>query len=342
MGKACLGIYDRESNYAKRLGSYIRRKGGDILEVRIFTKLETLKRCLDSDGLTMALVSVDAKELCLAHDGVWTAVLSEERQKETLYPFNTPIPKLIRETGPGEEPCRIVKCPLIEKYQSAEEIWKALLALAGERIYGNGQKKTDMRNFQVLAVASPVHRIGKTSLAYAMGRVLAGKREGRVLVLSLDEFSFGKSAEPGTADSEGDISELFYYYSQGQLNAEKILQAIGKYGEADVIAPAKMPEDLYRDGKPYPAAFFEALTMIGGYQYLILDIGNALAFHTEILGICSQIVIPTYGRQEEVRIVMFQEWLKRAGIQGKQLLLPVEYREKELDHLAEDVLLRCR
>ena len=46
------GIYDREAEYTRRLGSYLRRRCGDMLEIKIFPDWRRLKAVLETKCLT--------------------------------------------------------------------------------------------------------------------------------------------------------------------------------------------------------------------------------------------------------------------------------------------------
>lgn len=328
MGRICLGIYDKEGDYAKRLGRYIRRKGSTLMDVRVFTKQETLKKCLDSHGISLALISEDAKELCSHYEELWVAILAEERQKNYRYE-PTFQASLVRESFPGERKPREFVCPFIEKYQSAEKIWKALLTLAGERIYGDEEALAVSGGTSFLAIASPVHRIGKTELARALGEELAFREKGRVLVISLEEFSSAMS-DVSHDWGRGELSELYYYYSQKQLTPARICEACVSTSDMDFVLPVRNPEDLYPEGKLYPIDFFRTLAVCGGYRYLILDMGNTLAFREELLGGCQMILVPSMGPEDSDRVKSFKIWLSDLEHTGTVLDLDMHKDTQEL------------
>ena len=67
MGRTRLGIYDRESEYARSLGNFLRRRSGDSLEVKLFTRLDALGDCLEGGGLDAVLIDAEAEALCRTH-----------------------------------------------------------------------------------------------------------------------------------------------------------------------------------------------------------------------------------------------------------------------------------
>ena len=51
MRRTCIGIYGGEGEYVRKLAGYIRRRCGDGLEVKAFTRKEALRECLEAGGL---------------------------------------------------------------------------------------------------------------------------------------------------------------------------------------------------------------------------------------------------------------------------------------------------
>ena len=161
MKRTCIGIYGKESEYIRKLAGYIRRRCGDSLEVKAFTKKENLKACLEEGGLDCVLAEPYGEALCSEYH-VWTALLSEDRLETE------------------ERVC-------IEKYHSAEQIWKLLLKFSGDRLKSIGPLMISGLETVFIGIASPLHGCGKTSLGLYASRIL-GEQE-RTLFLTLDEFS---------------------------------------------------------------------------------------------------------------------------------------------------------
>ncbi|QNM04557.1 P-loop NTPase family protein [Qiania dongpingensis] len=287
------GIYDREAEYTRRLGSYLRRRCGDMLEIKIFTRLETLESCLGDEMLDMALVGKEAAELCRNCRGLWFAVLTEEGGENGFSDDGTNIPQ-------------------INKYQSAEQIWKQILKLEGG-LFWEGERDQGYGNtVSFLGICSPVHGCGKTSLGLIMSRILAERK--KVLFLTLDEFSSLPFLVGEERQEEAELSELFYYYSQKELTGARIQAAAGRWGQAEYIFPVKIPEDLYQDNMPYKTGFFLELAERGGYELAVLDLGEHAYGKEHLMRLCSRLFVP--GREspmDEMRINMFLEWLKKRG-----------------------------
>lgn len=306
MKRICFGIYDREAGYARRLGSYLRRRCKDALEIKVFTKREALVACLEERGLQFILAGEDAEEICRNYGEVWFAVLSEEG-----------------ENGSRDSAFHIAK------YQSAEMIWKWILKLAGDSLSGEALLTDNGTEAEFLGICSPVHGCGKTILGLVMSRILAGRENNRILFLTLDEFS-SLPALTGGEQEEPELSELFYYYSQEQLTKSRFQAALCKWGEADYILPARIPEDLYPEGKPYEADFLKRLAILGEYSQVVLDVGNSVWGKEGILRLCTRIYVPERENAcDEMRVGRFQEWMRQMGLEGRcfRFRLPEEREE---------------
>ncbi len=285
MKRTCIGIYGKEGEYVRKLAGYIRRRCSDSLEVKAFTQKETLRECLEAGGVDCMLAESDGEPLCAEYK-VWTALLSEGRKEGGI---------------------------CIEKYQSAEQIWKQLLKLGGERLQGVGIPFTATETEPVFfGIASPVHGCGKTSFGLFAGRLLAGYE--RTLFLSLDEFSCLPEIL-GEGGQTAELSELYYYYSQGELSDVRLQPALCRWGEVEYLAPAGEPEDLYREGRPYEAGFFRERARAGAYRYVVLDLGNSLFRKDELLGLCKRLYLPEGNSPgSQIRMEQFCRWLESRGL----------------------------
>ncbi len=278
MGKIRLGIYDRNAGYARGLGGYIRRYRGDGLEVKIFTGCEPLEACLTEGGLDVLLADREAEALCRQHKEIWAAILDE----------GSPDDKM-----PSREKSDL---PHICKYQSADRLWRNVLLLGGEHLAGTTAADGILRETGLIGVCALSGGYGRTRLGLFMGQVLAA--QDRTLFLTLEEFSAVSFFMNGELP-EAEISELYYYYSQGGLTAARLQAAVCRRGKLDMIAPVKNPGDLYREGKPYEPAFFKGMAETGGYRWIVLDMGNDLAGKTAVLRECSRIFVLENGCGEE-------------------------------------------
>lgn len=307
MGRIRLGIYDKETGYARNLAAYLRKRCEDNFEIKIFTRIDALENCLGENGLDLILAGMEAETLCRKYKEVPAAILLEENGTDKEF-FG------------------------INKYQSAEEIWKKLLLFAGDRINGSLFRQVSSGKTEFLGIASPVHGCGKTSIGLMMSRILGEREENKVLFLSLDEFSV-LSFMIGGEQVGLELSELFYYYSQGELLDTRLQAAVSRWGKTDYILPVKIPEDLYSGGKPYEAEFFRCLAEKGGYGQVVLDLGNSISGKEDILRLCSRIYVPARETAaDEARVQMFLKWMEVLEIEKRVVVLRIpEFQGKVWD-----------
>ena len=293
-GRFRLGIYDRDAWYARRLGSYIQRSCRGQLEIMVFTRLETLGACLACRGADLLLAGMDARGICGDSPAVQTVFLTETAEEEQL---------------PG-----ILKTA---RYQSAEQIWKDLLELAGERI-GQGALFPEKRSGTAfIGICAVPHVHGDTVLGLVMSRILAETSKKRTLFVTLEEFSPLDVLAGQERDGAGpELSELYYYYSQEELTGARLQSAVCRWGEAEYILPVRMPEDLYRDGDAYEAEFFRRLAELGSYDRVIMDMGNSIWGREGALRLYGTVFAPAdAGPAGEVCVTRFRQWMREKGME---------------------------
>ena len=93
----------------------------------------------------------------------------------------------------------------------------------------------------LIAVYSPVHRIGKTQFAIKLGKELAEREP--VLYLNLEEYSGGGFYFP--EQHKQNLGDLLYYLRQEKRNlGMRISMMAGQYENLDYIMPIPCVQDL--------------------------------------------------------------------------------------------------
>ena len=128
-----------------------------------------------------------------------------------------------------------------------------------------------MGTAKILCVYSPVNRCQKTSFALTLGQILA--EEDRTLYINLEDFS-GMSALMNEMFT-GSISDLLYYYRQGQCSWARLSSMIYTWGDLDYIPPARYPEDLSQTEGGYLAGFLSDLAKTSVYRMIVVDAGQS-------------------------------------------------------------------
>ena len=175
MRRTCIGIYGGEGEYVRKLAGYIRRRCGDGLEVKAFTRKEALRECLEAGGLDCVLTETDGEAIC-AEYGVWTAFLSEG-------------------ASAGAKADGIY----IDKYQSAEQIWRLLLKFGGERLKGAGTPLAAADAAPVfIGIASPLHGLWGS-------RMRRRSFQSFIITIARESFPGSESSRPCAAGEKRNI-----------------------------------------------------------------------------------------------------------------------------------------
>ena len=188
------------------------------------------------------------------------------------------------------------------KYQKGENILKEIYleSEVSKRADSNIEKKAIEESLDETSVAeilekagqgkvigfySPIHRIGKTQFAIALGKELA--KEESVLYLNLEPFAKGSYFEEG---EEGDLSDLLYLGSQENQNLGLCISVMaGQQGKLDYIKPMTFAEDLHAvEAKRWKELITKILEQ-SIYQTILLDMGDGVKDLFEMLDFCDTI-----------------------------------------------------
>lgn len=178
--------------------------------------------------------------------------------------------------------------PRIYRYQNAEEIWKQVQkeAMKKRMIRKKVRKK---KEGELIAVYSPVHRIGKTRFAIESGRQWAEKEP--VLYLNLEEYSGG--GHYFQEQQEKNLGDLLYYLRQEKGNlGMRISMIAGQYENLDYIMPIPCVQDLRAVKGEEWINLCERILKECIYEKVILDLGDSVEGLYSILKKCTKIYTP--------------------------------------------------
>jgi len=146
------------------------------------------------------------------------------------------------------------------------------------------QMEKEDRQGKVIGIYSPIHRIGKTKFAIALGKEMA--KQESVLYLNLEPFAGGSYFE----EEEGDLSDLLYFGSQENQNLGLCISVMaGQLGKLDYIKPMPFAEDLYAvEGRRWKELITKILEQ-SIYQTILLDIGDGIKDLYEVLEFCDTV-----------------------------------------------------
>ena len=268
MDEKNLLICDKDLRYASVLGENIMRRKELAFRVHICTCAESVYEFGKEKGIDVLIVdesfSEEEREKMKAQQ---VFVLTENK---VYNPRN-------REHG-------------LYKFQPADKILANVLDVFDEKKDFSVLKSGCKTKGNLIAVYSPIHRIGKTEFALGLGMELAQK--SKTLYINLEEYS---DIGGRFALSEGrNLGDLLYYTRQEESNlALRLSTVIREIGELDYIPPIPMSVDLKEISLEEWKQFFAAILQETTYETVILDLGESVQGLLEILQMCHKIYMPT-------------------------------------------------
>ena len=282
-----LAVCDSEIEYAYQLVDYLSNKKGFPFQVQLFTSEKTLKEYAKDHPVSVALIA--EKDY------------SEEMGKEAIDHIF-----LLGEDNNGLS----LGLKTFYKYQSLEQLIKELLDwIAREGILG--RTIMDGKELKLIGVYSPVGKCLKTSFSYVLGQILSKKH--KVLYLNMESYSgLGKLLQ---RDFSTDMSELIYYL---QNSREKFIYRMAsliiRAGELDILPPFDSFLDFITVSQEEWITLFQEIERGSDYEYLILDLSDAVQGLFDILRLCD--VVYTLSREDGfamAKIAQYEEVLKKCN-----------------------------
>lgn len=285
-----MAVYDVDPLYAARFAEVINQKEKIPFEVMAFTSLERLKNYIRERGVELLLISslVGREEVeALGARKVISLADGETIQTDQEYPS-------------------------IYKYQSSDSIIREVMACYCEK--EEAMLEPGTTRAVIIGVYSPVGRCLKTSLALTMGQLLA--QSGRTLYITLEEYT--GLAALAHEEFRADLSDLMYYYSQGNYNLMRLNSVVHSLKGLDYIPPARYPEDLDHIGAKPAADMIKLIAESSGYETVIVDIGNYGRQVFPLLNICSVIYMPV--KEDSVSLAKIEEFFNHMDSSGNEYL----------------------
>lgn len=298
MRKIC-AIFDSDEQYAYRFMNYVNEKRLLPFEVVIFTQKGVLMEYLKESRVELLLIAGEAEELEEVRVGKVIKLSEDTDSKDGVY-----------------------------KYQSVDLLIKQVLQRMGEDVDGETALTMNSGNCCVYGVYSPVARSFKTSLAIALA--MGAARNGRTLYINLEEFCGNTEF---VNDTGGNLSELLYYFrnSKDKLKG-RLGQATRNYGGFEYIPVCSTPED-YEEIMPEEwLRFLSYLVENGGYDTIVLDIGNAVHEAWKLIGLCKTAYMPSskdgVGKRKEDRFAEYLKMIGRENLTQKICKVEIPYDEE--------------
>lgn len=287
MNERNLVICDREIRYADSLGENISSRDDLAVRVYVCSNLEKVSELSEEKPIHLFVV-----------DEGYT--YKERNQIEANQVF---VLCRGRVADLGEEECQV------GKYQCADEIIREIFEVYIDKTKENVMRSMRKDRARLLAVYSPIHRLGKTTFAIALGKECAKKK--RVLYLNLEEYA-GLTGEEGL-----NLGDLFYYMKQGNGNLGIRLQAaVRKMEELNYLMPIPVSQDLKEVSENEWKMLLNEIAENSTYELVILDVGESLQGFFDILGQCDRIYMPVLDDEvSRNKLKQYDENLKQLNLE---------------------------
>lgn len=302
MKKQNFAICDLEPAYAIGLMEYMEERKSIPFEILVFSEAESLRFFLKENEVELLLIS-------------------ERMMCEDLPGKNVGRVVILSDGETAEE---FTDYPAVYKYQPCDTLVAEVLNYYAHQAIPQ-TKMLLKKDVRIIGVYSPVGRCGKSSFSLVMGQVLAQKKS--VLYVNLEDYA-GFERLMGREFSS-DITDVLYFIGQNKGNAIfKLNAVVQKLGNMDYIPPAFSAGDLREITIAQWMKFLEDITSVGGYDVVVLDIGEAVEDKFALLSHCTNIYMPVleditakakvaqYERQ--VQEMEYEEILEKT----EKLLLP--------------------
>ena len=191
----------------------------------------------------------------------------------------------------------------IAKYQCADEIIRQVFEFYVDRKKENVMRVMHKERARLLAVYSPIHRIGKTEFAIALGKECAKKK--KVLYLNMEEYSGFEDIR----NEELNLGDLIYYLKQENGNLGiRLRSATKKIEELDMIPPIPVVMDLKDVLWEEWSKLLEEIAKNSTYEIVILDVGESLQGLFQLLEMCDRVYMPVLN--DDISLRKVQQYLK--------------------------------
>lgn len=265
MNEKNLVICDREVRYANGLGDNIVERGDLAVKVYVCSSFEHVLDFVKDKRIHIFIVDEQ--------------FAYEQRTQIGAKQIFVLTKGKVADLGEEEWP--------IGKYQCADEIIREIFEFYVDRTKENVMRVMNKERARLLAVYSPIHRVGKTSFAVALGKECAKKK--KVLYLNLEEYSGLEE----TKDEEMNLGDLLYYLKQGNGNLGIRLKSVIKsVDELDMISPIPIVLDLKEVSQSEWEMLLQQILEDSPYELVILDVGESLQGLFPLLEMCDRVYMP--------------------------------------------------
>jgi len=297
MSERTIAICDLDPNYALTLSGALDQALYGRYNISTFTSSSAL--C----------------EYMAAHD-VDTAIISESAYDSDLMQALPVTRILLRENPDFVEEDAI----LIDRFQSREDLMESVLKVLPEGVHNPSAKRLRTSSWKVIGIYSPIRRCLQTTFALTLGQLLGA--DHKTLYMNFENYS-GFSGWFST-EFKNNVTDLLYYFDcERDKLSLRIPLLTHRIGALDILPPAESCYETYdRNGQRW-VEMLKEIENATDYEYLILDITDAMCGVLEMMEYCNRIY--TLVREDSVssaKLAQYERWMvehTEADIVGKTL-----------------------
>ena len=290
MKKAILAVCDVEEAYARSFLDYLHtgRRKKLPFELQAFTSAEQLLAFAKEHEIEILLISEHA--MC-----------EEVRALQ--------VGKLIILADGADRPGLEIY-PRVYKYQASDQVIREVLDFYGAEKLARFTPVHLKHRMRVTGVYSPGGFSQRMLFALTLGQILAAKQQ--VLYIGLDSYS--GLGEMLSLQGGRTLSDLLYHFRRGKplamAHTDRIVCPLRRL---DCVPPAVSPADIRDISGEEWIRFLEELMQAGGYEEIVLDIGDVVRDVPELLNSCQDVFLPS-GTDvlSSARIRQFEESIREA------------------------------
>ena len=286
MNEKNLVICDREFRYANGLGENVSERSELAMQVYICTNLEHVVHFQERKRIHILII-----------DEKYTFAERKIANAEQVFVLTRDCCKDLQEHEKE-----------IYKYQHADKILAEIFEMYCEKTENNILKSIKKKKREIVAVYSPIHRVGKTTFALALGKELAQKE--KTLYLNLEEYA---DVEGRFMRADGrNLGDLLYYMRQEKGNFPlRLSNTLAKIDELDYVPPILNSTDLKEITISEWKRLLEQIVNESIYETIVLDLGESIHGLFDILHMCDRIYMPILENEiSEKKLKRYEENLK--------------------------------
>lgn len=284
MRTGIVAVWDADREYAMKLSEYLDSQRRQPAAVVMYSEPETLKQAVETKQVAMTLAGRPVSDSpWLAQIPVLTLTEHQEEAAATVYKYQ-----------PAYEVLRALTC-----FQETETVQ--------EFPYGEPAR--------LRAIYSPLGGCLKTSFGLVMGYILAENKD--CLFVSLEAHAGFRTLFE--RQYPADLSDLFAAIRQGSRVQGRLPEVLQAFGKLKYIPPVLWPEDVREAERGELKELLKALAQGGGFEEVIVDVGQDLARPEEVLSWSDDIyMLEKADAFSKAKLSEYNAYLKQRGYEGLQ------------------------